>query len=604
MVKPPDVDERSSEAPGDRWPIPAAAGPNWLGCSRVRFRVWAPHANQVHVELARGTSLPLAAERGNPHFWSGDADNVAPGDRYQVVLEPNWNDCYDREGLTLRRRDPYAREAEFESNWCVLPHPSFPWLPFQPAPFNELVIYELHVGTFGPPDSTASAFELASRGLDHIRDLGFNAIQLMPVTEFGGLWGYNPRQLLSVHSPWGTAEQLRCLVDHAHRLGLAVIVDVVLNHGSAKRNCLWNWDGYGPNNSGGIFFEGEQDTPWGRRFAFHKPEVRDYIKAACRMWIEEYNVDGLRFDSVHNMPWSILREITHDIRRYYPGKLLVAEITPENPAVVSDAGFDACWIHSAHFDAVKFMRRKDWDGHRRLATLESILDLHPGFPRSCSAVNSLLGSHDQIGDRRGGHEDGGIHRHFVARWGGRDHWHARAQARAWYAIQATARGLPLVFMGTETLQDGWWHVDRPFDWNLAQGDPLAHQMMACVRSINTLRRRLCALTSENIRFVHEDASNTVLAWLRWADQEDPRRRQHHQEVVLCVANLGERQWSNHDYSLYTGFTGHTWRLVFNSQSEDFGGWQGSGPGPESLSDNQGRVSINLPKWSVLVFELE
>lgn len=592
-----------TETSRTQWHLETACGPTWLGPSRVLFRIWAPHARRVCIELASGRFVDLAPETVNEHFWSGEAGGLAPGARYRVVLESSWNDCFDREGAVLVRRDPYARETEFDSDWCVLTRPEFPWRPFRPPAFNELILYEVHVGSFGPADEGASAFERARRGLDHVRALGFNAVQLMPVTEFGGIWGYNPRQLLAVHGPWGTADELRRLVDEAHGLGLAVIVDVVLNHGSAKRNCLWNWDGYGPHGCGGIYFEGERDTPWGRRFAFHKREVAQYLEAACRMWLEEYRADGLRFDSVHNMPWHLLREMTRAIRQHHPDKFLVAEVTPENPAVVTDAGFDACWIHAAHFDAVKVMTRPEWDGHRRLATLKSMIDLHPGFPRSCSAVNSAMGSHDQVGDRHGGHEDGGIHRYFVARWGGRGNWHARAQSRMWYALQATARGLPLVFMGTETLQDGWWHVDRPFDWGLARGEAFADQMMRCVRSMNTLRREHCALTSENIRFVHEDGDNTVIAWLRWADEGDPRRRPGREEVVLCVANVGERQWSSCDYGLRTGQGGdRAWRLAFNSQAAEFGGWEGSGPAPETRSDDQGRLWINLPKWSVLVFE--
>jgi 1,4-alpha-glucan branching enzyme len=589
-----------------QWTLDSACSPTWLTRSRVHFRVWAPHGELVRVQLAPGQEIQLAKEPNNPHFWCGEADPVQPGQRYRIVLTSTWNDCHDREGHELKRRDPYAREADFESEWCLLTDPSFDWSPFEAPAHNELVLYELHVGSFCPPRDGISAFERTARRLEHVKELGFNAIQLMPVTEFGGIWGYNPRQLLTVHGPWGSAVELRRLIDRAHQLELAVVLDLVLNHGAAKGNCLWNWDGFGPDNCGGIYFEGERDTPWGRRFAFHKREVLDYLKAACRMWLEEYNVDGLRFDSVHNMPWHVLQEMTHDLRANYPGKMLIAEVTPEHPAVVTDAGFDACWIHAAHFDSVKVMRQR-YGGHRHLATLKSMLDMHPGFPRSCSGINSALGSHDQVGDRRGGHEHNGIHRYFVARWGGRRNWHARAQTRMWYALQAMARGLPLCFMGTETLQDDWWHVDERhcFDWHLAAGDDeFATQMMRCVRDINMLRGACCAVTSENIRFVHEDANNTLLGWVRWADPKDPRRRADREEVVLCVANLSEEQWSDGSYALRTGWGAHrAWRLAFNSQAEAYGGWDGSGPENISQSDESGRLWLTIPKWSVLVFEL-
>lgn len=98
----------------------------------------------------------------------------------------------------------------------------------------------------------------------HARFLGqgFTAVEFMPVQEFGGLWGYNPRLVGAVHGRYGTARQLRNLVAKCHELGLAVIFDLVLNHGSAKLNSLWNWDGYG--RDGGIYFEGGADTTWGK----------------------------------------------------------------------------------------------------------------------------------------------------------------------------------------------------------------------------------------------------------------------------------------------------------------------------------------------------
>jgi len=583
------------------WPLAAAGGPVWLGPATVGFRVWAPHGERLWLEFGDREPVELAREPAAPLFWAAEVTGLKPGDRYRVRIVPHWNDCHATEGAELLRRDPYARQTDFDSAWCTLVDPCFKWQSFTPPAHNRLIIYQLHVGSFGAPGEGGSAFEQATRRLEHVKALGFNCLQLMPVTEFGGIWGYNPRQLLAVHGRWGNARQLKMLIDRAHGLGLAVLVDLVLNHGAAKLNSLWNWDGYGPHKNGGIYFEGERDTPWGRRFAFHKPEVRDYLKAACRMWLEEYNVDGLRFDSVHNMPWQLLQEMTWEIRQHYPGKFLVAEITPENPAVINEAGFDACWVHAAHFDSLKIMQGHGGGGHgpTRLTLLKSILDLHVGFPRSCSAINSVLGSHDQCGDRHHGHEDNGIHRYYVARLGGRHNWHARAQVRMWYGIQAMGRGLPMIFMGSETLQDEWWHVDEQhrFNWALVSGaDPAARQMMACVRDLNTLRLANPALTSEQIRFVHEDPSGAVLAWQR--QDEAP------ENVVLCVANLSENDWAGFGYGVATGWgAGRRWQQIFNSQAAQYGGWDASGSPGMLTSDNEGRIRVNMPKWSVAAYRL-
>lgn len=588
----------------------SACGPTWLTPSKIHLRVWAPHGKCVSVQLEQRGAVELLREPENPHFWSAEIDSVHSGERYRIVLTSEWNDCYHSEGEELIRRDPYARETDFDSAWCVLSEPRFAWSEFKAPAYNELIIYQLHVGSFPPAEAGKRAFELTTDKLAYIKDIGFNCIQLMPVTEFGGIWGYNPRQLLAVHGKWGTAKQLKQLIDRAHTLGMAVLLDIVLNHGSAKLNNLWNWDGYGPDSCGGIYFEGERDTPWGRRFAFHKWEVREYLKAACRMWFEEYNCDGLRFDSVHNMPWHLLQEMTRELKEHYPDKFLIAEITPENPAVITQAGFDSCWVHAAHFDSLKIMKRHSGDEktHTRTAMLKAMVDMHRGFPRSCSGINSVLGSHDQCGDRHGGSEDGGIHRYYVARLGGRQKWHARAQARMWYALQAMSRGLPMIFMGTETLQDGWWHVDEHhrFNWSLVtNGDPFASQTMKCVKDANALRLASCALTSENVRFVHEDHAHTIIAWVRWADPGDPRKKSEREEAYLCVANISENQWENDDYAVHTGWeAGRRWMPVFNSQAEIYGGWAGSGPQGNRCSDEAEQLWMCLPKWSVLVFRLE
>ena len=388
---------------GPKWKLAHACGPEWLSAEECAFRVWAPHGEDVTVELqgAEASEVQEVKLVREGDFWTGQA-RCAPGDRYRIAMGSSWNDCFHQEGARLVRRDPCARECDFNSAWCILHPPLQPLTPFVAPNFNELVIYELHVGSFVSEADEKRAFAATTEKLEHISSLGFNCIQFMPTAEFGGIWGYNSRQLLASHGPWGSAAEMRTMVERAHSLGMAVLFDVVLNHGSSKMNVLWNWDGFGPDNCGGIYFEGEKDTPWGKRFAFHKAEVQDYLKQACRTWIEEYGVDGLRFDSVHNMPWWLLQQLTYEIKAHYSNKVLIAEITPENPSVLNDAGFHSCWLHATHFDSVKIMKGSDGGGdpHKRIGMLKNMVAPH-GFG-NIGGVHSVLGSHDQIGDRHGG----------------------------------------------------------------------------------------------------------------------------------------------------------------------------------------------------------
>lgn len=587
-------------SPESPWHIPHACGPRWVSENTCEFRVWAPHGEDVEVEFQAASSCKLLREGD---FWRGEAVCEA-GDKYRIVMASSWNDCFHAEGARLIRRDPCARDCEFDSNWCFVP----PILPlrargdYKVPKFNELVIYEVHLGSWVPealPGATepSSVFSRATEKLDYVHALGYNCIQLMPTAEFGGIYGYNSRVLLAAHGPYGTAKELREFVDRAHELGIAVLFDLVLNHGSAKMNSLWNYDGFGADNCGGIYFEGESDTPWGRRFSFHKAEVKDYLKQSCRVAIEEFGADGLRFDSVHNMPKWLLQELTHCIKEHYPEKILIAEVTPEDPAVITAQGFHSCWIHATHFDSLKFMFKFDGgeNEYTRMKMLKGMACLHHGhYPNTVSGVHSVLGSHDQIGDRRDGNQGGrGKHRYYVHRLGGRDNWHARAQCRAWLAFQNCIKGLPMTFMGSETNQASWWHTDahHRFAW---EHDKLAEEMIAFVTASNKLRRSSSAFVNEEIKFVHEDAGNGVLAFMRWLEGA----------AFLCVVHLGEAQWENGDYAIGTGWGGdRKWCLALNSMAGEFGGWEGSCK-EEVTADGSGTVWISLPKWSCVVYKSE
>eukprot|EP00898_Chlorokybus_atmophyticus_P007683 jgi/Chlat1/7916/Chrsp68S07354 len=597
VISSPTEESATTTLEVEELPEPTTSGATLVtyeGEQLVAFRVWAPHADGVVVAVYNGAFNAETARRypmqrcsQDTHSWYTHAP-AEVGDSYHYLVYTH--------GRELHRRDPYARHTDYNSDACIITDTSYNWTPFERPAYDELILYELHIGSFtgyhdGDNPKGGGTFAAMEAKLDYIKSLGFNAIQLLPVHEFGGQWGYNPRLLMSVHGPFGTPAELRHLVDTCHQKGLAVIFDVVLNHGSSRLNSLWEWDGWGPNNNGGIYFEGSKDTPWGRMFCFFKTEVRQMITDSARMFLDEYNGDGLRFDSVHNMPWDLLQHLTYVLRHEFPGRVLISEITPETAAVIHNAGFDSTWAHAAFFDAIGFMR-----GDRDMDRLLSNIRLHSGFTKPHQCVKYFLGSHDQIGCRKNGGFDpdiesiGGKHRYAVEHYGGRDSWHARAQVRMWYGVMGVAAGMPMTFMGSECLSRGWWHIDEHhrFNWDFAL-DEHGRQMQACVAAMNKLRLSSHALRIGGVDFLMADRGTWVIVVQRKAFDE----------TMVAVLNMSEGQWPKFKVPVAEG---SAYEEVFNSQEAAFGGWEDSGNKKRgTIYAEHGKLPISLPKWAVLVF---
>ena len=219
----------------------------------VAFRVWAPFATEV---FAAGTfnqwsetANPFASE-GNG-YWSVEVPGAKIGDEYKFVI---------RNGSQppLWRRNPYASELVNSSGNAIIHDPNFDWTGdnFTMPSWNELVIYEMHVGTFNDdPGGGPGTFEKIIPKLSYLRDLGVNAIEIMPVAEFpiDYSWGYNPSQPFSVESALGGPQGLHQFVKAAHAHGIAVILDVVYNHVGPGDLDLWRFDGWSDaNHNGGI----------------------------------------------------------------------------------------------------------------------------------------------------------------------------------------------------------------------------------------------------------------------------------------------------------------------------------------------------------------
>jgi maltooligosyltrehalose trehalohydrolase len=305
------------------WKLPVGALPDGAG---TRFRVWAPRAATVELLLvATGQAHALAAE-GDGYF-SGYIAGVAPGAHYAYRV--NGGDP---------RPDPASRAqpAGVHGPSAVVDPQDFVWSDagWRGIPIQDLVVYELHVGTATP----GGTFEALIERLDAIKALGVTAIELMPVADFPGErnWGYDGVNLFAPARAYGGAAGLRRLVDAAHARGLAVLLDVVYNHFGPDGNYLreFSLD----------YFTDRHSTPWGDAINVDGPDarpVRDFFIYNALHWAHEYHLDGLRLDAIHaiidDSPIHLIAELAATVRASLPSErhfLVIAEHEGNDPALV------------------------------------------------------------------------------------------------------------------------------------------------------------------------------------------------------------------------------------------------------------------------------
>ncbi len=244
------------------------------------FGVWAPVARRVEVEVG-GQRRPMAA--GPDGWWAAEVAGADEGADYAFRLDGG-----DRMPDPRSPRQPFGIHGVSRS----YDHSAFGWTDrgWRGGPLHGSVIYELHVGTFTPQGT----FDAAIGHLDHLRDLGVDIIELMPVAAFPGRhgWGYDVVNLWAVHEPYGGPDGLKRLVDACHARRLAVVLDVVYNHVGAGNQLA----AFGP------YFTDAHVTPWGPAVNLDQPgsdEVRKFLIGNARMWLRDYHLDGLRLDAVH-----------------------------------------------------------------------------------------------------------------------------------------------------------------------------------------------------------------------------------------------------------------------------------------------------------------
>ena len=335
----------------------------------VAFRVWAPSAVKIFVTGTfndwKEDELELFSEENG--FWYGDIGKAKIGDENKYVI---WNG-----EMKLLKNDPYSKELTNSAGNTIIVDPDFQWYDndFNMPPRNELIIYEMHVGTFNSPQRYMPGnFKSVSKKIPYLKDLGINAIELMPIREFSGdySWGYNTGYPFSVESSYGKSVDLKNLVNEAHKAGIAVILDVVYNHFGPDDLDLWQFDGWQQDGKGGIYFYNDwrSETPWGdTRPDYGRNEVKQYLRDNALMWLQDYRVDGSRLDATafirnakgdhgtvgDDIPegWSFMQWINEEMNALFPYKISIAEDLYLNAWLTKTtgeggAGFGAQWDNS------------------------------------------------------------------------------------------------------------------------------------------------------------------------------------------------------------------------------------------------------------------
>ena len=309
------------------------------------FRLWAPGRRRITLHVG-GRDLEMSSESEGYFTATVDAPH---GERYGFKLDGG-ADIYADPASRSQPDGPHGLSAVVAPSRYAWRHDRWDL-----ASRGEHVLYEMHTGTF----TAEGTWKAAAARLPLLSDIGVTAIEMMPVAEFPGAfgWGYDGVQWFAPYHGYGTPDDLRAFVDAAHGLGLGVILDVVYNH-------------FGPDgNYQHLFappFLSSKDTEWGKALNFdgpHSEGVRAFVIANARYWIEEFRFDGLRLDAVQQIfddsPESIVAALTREARDAAGGRpiLIIGEDEPQDARLVrgreaGGAGLDALWNDDFHHAAV------------------------------------------------------------------------------------------------------------------------------------------------------------------------------------------------------------------------------------------------------------
>jgi 1,4-alpha-glucan branching enzyme len=535
----------------------------------IQLSLFAPYNEEVALIASWNDWQRQPMAKAADGWWRIDAQ-LGDGEYfYKFVVKSKsyfcvnqWVDVFDPYGLSVNDDDQ-------ERNRLTVRDGKRMWVDYQwrhddvPLPTNDkLVIYELHVGDFSGGKGDEGKMRLKGRfsdivdKLDYLNDLGVNALELMPVQECRGYsWGYNPRSLFAVASRYGTPADLCRLVDECHGRGVRVIIDAVYNHADAGAPLTKIDYEY-------WFYRENPDPPqlhWGPKFNYgHYDEklklfpARKYVIDSINFWVENFRIDGIRFDAtVAIKDFKLLKELADAAFKKIDGRkpfITIGEHIPEDPAIVGypKAGpMVAAWRDSLakQLQAIATTQERDgaqpWD----LDALERHVNPATNGYGSGNHTVNYLASHD--------HE-----RIFkqVADIGKKTGDAAFRRVKLASGILFTVPGIPMIWMGQEFGTASPLSMSpRPLAWELLanrENQDLHNYFAGSIK----LRANTPALRTDQYQTVMKDKERALFAYKRWDDgggviivaanlKDSPAG-----EFVIANAGLPDGTWHEHNFN--------------------------------------------------------
>ena len=482
----------------------------------VTFRVWAPNATSVAVPgnfNGWSTNANFLVKEAGTENWSGDIATARAGHEYKYHLNGS-----------VWKRDPRGRKVVNSVGNSIVYDPSaFNWAGDTRLAVNQsdLVIYELHIGAFYDPTPASGGpgkFADAITKLDHLVSLGINAVELLPLAEFPGdySWGYNLVDPYAVeNSGYGGPDGLKFFVKAAHARGLHVLLDVVHNHYGPGDLDLWGFDN---GNTPGIYFNsvpGLCCTPWGQRPNYAASGVRSYVIDSFKMWMDEYHIDGFRWDAVGAMRYCDPGHVNIPEADTLIQYLNNVEIRANRPGVISIAedeaagqGFHGEWDRGFG-DLLIGQVVESNDANRNMNTLWNAMNGSGFFRVAYTETHDLVGNLNGAGAQR-----------LPARIQPADPagYYARKRSMLAAAVTLTMPATPMLFMGQEMLAVAQFADNSPLDWSRTV---TYSNVVNFYRDLIHLRRNLdgvsLGLTGPNVtsHLVRNDYPWKLLAFHRW-----------------------------------------------------------------------------------------